>query len=457
MLTACGPRPAAVMPASTPAATSAPLSSVPLKESALVAEADSKSNTVLLAPVDPATGQNLANYAPVNFGPASPFSFSPDRKMLIFVSYPPKSSADNPQLHFLDLASWQDSILPLNQKPRIGWLSTWAISPDGRLFAMAEGDKQSRLLLADVSRHGIIAQATLNDMVSNMQFTADSSGLMIYGSKVDPNTQVILGAPTAELLSAKDLSTAWSMSLNDVRNGFEFNPGYQGSAFDPGAGSEYLPGVVFAPDADMLYIVHADVDRLTQVDFAKRSVVTLDIRPKLSWLEQLLTLSAGTAYAKGQDGITLQAGISPDGRTIYTIGTQNKLDKLSNGDLTFTQTALNLQAISASDGMQLFKSDATGTTLGLSSDGGSVFLEQQDDTGAVTGTTEVNALTGEVINQYKGVWLRSAHRMDGTPLLVSAVEGYTDPSVSVMSAFTPDHQLLGTWSASPNSDWVIMP
>jgi hypothetical protein len=280
---------------------------------------------------------------------------------------------------------------------------------------------------------------------------------MIYGHRWDPNTGVIQGAPVAELLSAQDLSPTWSVKLNNVRDGFQPNPNFTGSMYEPGAGTVYSPGIVFSPTKDMLYIVHADVDKLTQVDFDRRSVSTVDIRPKLSWFEQFLRLSAGNAYAKGQEGIELQAVISPDGSVIYTTGTQNKVSKNSNGDVNFTQTPLNLEAIRAADGMELFKSQATGMNQSLSSDGASVFLDQYLDSGALSETEEVNAVTGVLIAQYKGLTLQSTHRMDGTPLLVSAAQGYTNQPVSEMTVFTADHVLLGKWNAPEYAEWVIMP
>jgi WD40 repeat protein len=435
-----------------------PLSSIPFKDSALVTQFDRKLNISILAPVDPLTGQQLKGYTPINAGLAGlSYSFSPDKKTLIFITYASNSSPAQPTLHFLDLSAWKDSLLSLNQFYLNGWISGWALSPDGKRFAITTTDKNDDLLLVDVIKHRVIARTNTSYQVNNLQFTADSSGLMIYGHRWDQNTGVIQGAPVAELLSAQDLSPTWSVKLNNVRDGFQPNPKFTGSVYEPGAGTVYSPGIVFSPIKDTLYIVHADVDKLTQVDFDRRSVTILDIRPKLSWFEQFLMLSAGNAYAKGQEGIELQAVISPDGSVIYTTGTQNKVDITSNGDVNFTQTPLNLKAINAADGIELFKSEATGSNPSFSSDGASLFLDQYLDSGYLSETDEVNARTGVLIARYKDLALQATHRMDGTALLVSTAQGYTNQSITKMTAFTADHTLLGKWTAPEYAEWLIMP
>ncbi len=442
----------------TPTAPVTPLSSIPFKDSTLVAQVDPKTNNFLLAPIDPITGQRLKGYTPINVGPASlSYSFSPDKKTLIFITYASNASPAQPTLHFLDLAAWKESVISLSQFYLSGWISAWAVSPDGKHFAIATSDKDDVLLLVDILRRSVIAQTNTSYMVNKLQFTADSIGLMIYGRRWDPNTGVSQGAPVTEMLSAQDLRPTWSVKLNNVRDGFQPNQNFTGSAYEPGAGTEYVPGIVFAPNADLLYIVHADVDKLTRVDFDRKSVATLDIHQKLSWFEQFLMLSTGNAYAKGQDGIERQVVISPDGRILYTAGTQNKFSKNSNGDWAFTQTPLNLEAISAADGMELFKSEVTGSELSLSSNGASVFLNQYLDSGYPSGTDEVNAITGEMIAQHQGLSLQSTHRMDGTPLLISAAPGYTNQSITEMTAFTADHALLGEWTAPEYAEWLIMP
>ncbi len=442
----------------TPTAQVTPLSSIPFKDSTLVAQVDPKTNEYLLAPVNPATGQRLNGYVPIDVGPASlSYSFSPDKKTLLFITYASNASPAQPTLHFLDLPAWKENIISLSQFYLNGWISAWTVSPDGKRFAIATSDKDDALLLVDIVRRKVIAQTNTSYMVNKLQFTADSSGLMIYGRRWDPNTGVSQGAPVAEMLSAQDLRPTWSVKLNNVRDGFQPNQNFTGSAYEPGAGTEYVPGIVFAPNADLLYIVHADVDKLTRVDFDRQFVATLDIHPKLSWFEQFLMLAAGDAFAKGQEGIERQALISADGRIIYTAGTQNKLSKNSNGDWAFTQTPLNLEAISAADGIELFKSEVTGSELSLSSDGASVFLNQYLDSGYPSGTDEVNAITGEMVVQHEGLSLQSTHLIDGTPLLISATPGYTNQSITEMTVFTADHTLLGKWTAPEYAEWLIMP
>lgn len=163
---------------------------------------------------------------------------------------------------------------------------------------------------------------------------------MVYGphlasAGIAANAGVSVGPPMAALLAASDLSPIWSVQLNGVRDGVF--PKKAGTAdtqaiYEPGAAWFFQPGVAFAPAADVLYVVHGDADQLTSVDFTTRKVRTVDVRPRLSWLEQLLALTAGVAHAKGMDGITKQAVISPDGKFLYVVGSNEKVTQQPNSE-----------------------------------------------------------------------------------------------------------------------------
>jgi len=47
--------------------------------------------------------------------------------------------------------------------------------------------------------------------------------------------------------------------------------------------------------------------------------------------------------------------------------------------------------------------------------------------------------------------------MNGTPILVSASQSTTGASTVEMTAMTPDHQLLGSWTVPSYAQWLIMP
>jgi hypothetical protein len=431
--------------------------SVPFPRAALLAKLDNESQMLLLSPVDPTTGTALAAYAPIRLGLNFYYRFTPDRKSLIFASYP-STDPSRATLHVVDLASWHDeSAIQITSK---GWPSALTVSRDGALFAIViVQPKDSSLWLVDAVKHVVLAHHVMPLLVTSMQFTGDHQGLMLYGRQEDPNTSLSGGPPIAQLLSARGLDMLWSRTLKDVRDGFEPNQTFTGSAHDPGAGTTFRPAVVFAPDTDVMYIVHAGEDKLTRVDFAKKSALTLDVRPAASWFEQLLAFTAGTAYAKAQDGVERSAVISTDGKTIYTCGVQNKWRQGPAGSWELAQTPLSLTAIGVAQAVQLYKSEVAGGEVRLSGDGTRLFVPQVNySTGFTTGTIEADRVSGGILADHTGLDLRSTRRIDGTSLAVSAtrtsasqVAGYS------MSALGPDGVPLGTWDEPAYADWLIFP
>ena len=464
-LTACGtPSPASPTPVPTaevftPALAVAPTPaspSVPFGQSVLVAQFDPTVNSIVLAPVDPSTGIPLAGHAAVALGASFDYGFTPDGHTLIFTKYASSNPARG-ELHFLDLATWKDDFALLLLSAN--WTSALAFSQDGARLAIATaGPNGSSLWLVDSRRRVVLAHIQTQALVSEMKFSSDGQSLMDYEHPGPDNAGPSELPPDVVLRSTSDLSAEWSRSLTVVRDGFVPNETFAGDPYQPGVGSMFRPAIVFAPDKDLLYVVHADVLRLTRIDFDRKSVLTLDIRPELSWIGRILVLSATTAFAKPQNGIELQASISPDGTTIYVDGVKTTLTKQTSGQWLEEQAPLNLQAIRLKDAVQIYKSTAAGGTLELSADGASLLVPQMDDsTGTVTGTSEVDPLTGSPVGQYAGLALRFAALMDGTPILVSAFPGATNPQTTRMTALTPGHQLLGSWTTPGCAEWLFKP
>jgi hypothetical protein len=163
-----------------------------------------------------------------------------------------------------------------------------------------------------------------------VKFSADSQNLMLYGptliNRFTENEQSD-GPPVVAWFDSQDLSVAWSARVEGVRDGIYPTGEEVQNLHQPGAASYYSPGLAFSPVQDILYIVHADKDELTSVDFNERSLKTVQIRPQLSWFERFLRLTAGVAYAKTADGTSRTVAISNDGQWLYSAGTQSKTNK----------------------------------------------------------------------------------------------------------------------------------
>jgi hypothetical protein len=304
-------------------------------------------------------------------------------------------------------------------------------------------------------RQELVSRLEIPHFVVDMRY--GEATIMLYARQENTETGLSEGPPVAELRSAADLTLAWSTELEDVRDGFEpYEPG-KGAAHEPGAGTTYRPAVLLDPLAGMMYIVHADVDRITRVDFAKRETPTQDIRPALTLFERWLALGATAAHAKVQDGIERRALLSPDGEVAYTAGVKSKFKQDSVGSWELMQSHLPLQAIRLWDASELYRSDVQADTLEIASDGETMLLQRWAMTaGETESTTFVNAASGEVMGDVAGVQLHAATRMDGTPLLVASSFRGPGRGTSTLTAYDLDTLLLGAWDAPRYADWVLL-
>jgi hypothetical protein len=94
-------------------------------------------------------------------------------------------------------------------------------------WGFAFGNTESRVLVFDISKPFIksksaIRQNSLDFLIYNMKFTADGSGLMVYGFQIENRSTVNEMSPEppiVTLLDSADLSVRWKTLLEGVRHG----------------------------------------------------------------------------------------------------------------------------------------------------------------------------------------------------------------------------------------------
>lgn len=433
------------VPANPTAAPPETTAQATFEESLLVAEWKGRSEGNLLFPLDPASGNALPEFTPIPLGQSYSYAFSPDRQTLAAVTFP-NDNIYRGGLLLIDLRSWTTQTIELETS---GWVSAMTFSPDGKRLAIAQGESAYHLTLVDLEKGIITAQREEDSLIMRMKFTTDSESLMLYGTVTKNRytvNEVNGGAPLIKLLDVADLSPRWSAELETVHDGiFPKDENVTPDLSQPGTALYISPAVVFAPDQNTLYVVHADSDQLTIANFDSQEVQTVEIQAELTWFERLLSLTAGVAHAKVSDGTTKQAVLSPDGQLLYVVGLRYEsfLDKM--GNLQMNQTPLGLEIIRTNDGSRVERFETDSSDLSISTDGQILYLRDWTDTAPWTKIFDLN--TYQVITQKEWIYAAPALRINGEPLLVSTHS--TGEFAHHMSILSPDgSEVLSEWTSS---------
>lgn len=406
--------------------------------------------------IDPATGALLPDYAPITLGKYINYGLGFDGKTLATLVYPsnlfgPSSGPTDGALQLIDLQAWRAVTTTLRFNEGGG---APVFSPDGASMALAGFDyaeSQSPLLhLVDIARQTQIAQIHLAFRPTRMKFTADGASILLYGNNmgvgdIQANPQVYVAQ-----VSAADLTVEWQHILPDLRDG-AYNPTGVEPHLDPEESVTWQPAVVFAPTAPRLYIVHADQNQITTVNFDSHTVRTAAIRPAQSWTEWLLALTARVVKAKVFNGASRHAVIAPDGNHLYVTGMQH--DFQNN---VYTETPLGVHLIDLTDNVEIVHIDSVARSLRLSPDGTQLYLHcwESDPTqpSPREWTAVVDATTLQPVTKLEQRYVVLGQRLDGQPILFSTVtlpDGQWEAST-----FDPvSLAVIGEWRQPQEEGW----
>jgi hypothetical protein len=397
---------------------------------------DGDLNTLLA--VHPLTGEPVPGRSPIDLGSHFTTALSPDGRTVAVLSFPDEHSELDGRLRLIDLEAWsvRDAAITVD-----GYPGLFQYTADGLSLLLAEtGDRLQYLSRFDARSGQRVAEVDLGFFPRQAAVTPDSAGLMVYGTS-SPAGNGLNPAAHVALLDAHDLAPRWQLALPEVLDGQYL----RGEALEPHDNSIwYLPATVWAPGQPWLYIVHADQDRLTIVNFDAQSVASRPIAPAQSWLDRLMAFTAGVAEAKMVNGTQKHAAISPAGDRLYVLGFT-----VDSSQQHFTETPLGLSVVDPFTGQLLAHLNTESRSFSLALGGHLLILE----TGGEHVAAEVRRAVdlGTVVRTMPGVRLLSGRIPGSQPLLLAVMDQPTETRFQVLDPASFD--ALGAWSVPG----VVMP
>jgi WD40 repeat protein len=397
--------------------------------------------------VDPENGQPLCDLTSLQLDQFLDQAVSPDGKMLASFYYRDEYMQDG-SLRLVNLVSWQSITTTVKINAQI---NSMAFNPAGDLLAFAlkpqlgaQTTPRCPLYLFDLNTHQIIDSVVLDFIPRFMHFTANGKWLAIYGSTGGDATEQ-QPSTFALLLWANHLGLTWRQQLNILDGSLLVGAKDQEKAL-----VSWSPGLAYAVDTDILYIVSANEEKFTILDYINRSVETKDIHSQTaSWLEELLAQTAGTAQARTMWGVQKQAILSADGGKLFV-----------TGQTTGTQTGANppeqpagplgLQVIDLQTARQTAHLSTRAIDIQASPDGQYLFLRSWDHGTAFTDVLRSSSL--EIVAHLPGQSLIVTHTFSGQEILLGIQESLTESQVSLIDPHS--FHALFTWTTRGKPQWL---
>jgi dipeptidyl aminopeptidase/acylaminoacyl peptidase len=371
---------------------------------------------------DLATGEEMESFAPMNIGRNFNFLLAPDGQTLAVIAY---STDDfyNGKLHLIDLNTWQAVETDVHI-PKFS--SAMAFSPNGTRLVIAHqgrgvgynGQPENYILtVVDVTtaaQAAIASEITVAFAPKLLSYTPDGASIIVYGGELAPQKTAEAQPAHAVLLNAADLSVAWEQLLPGVLDGDYFS---EEVANGETAMIGYHPATVLSPDKMTLYIVHADEDKLTTVNFTDRHAETVEVRPPQTFFDRLMALTAGVAYAKYYDGTDKQAVLSPDGSRLYVVGWTADTTVTEEGEFIFDSYAHGLKVIDTSNGTEVASLEIDAAGIKMSADGTQLYIYGWNGESPYTDVYDAASL--EKVTHLDNNLAFPGRGLDGRPLLLS--------------------------------------
>jgi hypothetical protein len=329
--------------------------------------------------VEANTGRDVPGQEPIALGENYWHTLSGSGRSMAVVSFPDPNTPRGGKLHFIDLETWSDRATDMTLDQ---WPTMLAFSADETRLAIGAGDASRNnpgLLMVDVPTGAIVAERKLDFRPLRLAFSSEGRSLMVYGARY-PQTPDLNAVPIAALFDAASLQPVWEIEIPGIRDGRYAPEGLSEQELHDRA-VWYGPAVVARPQSEKMYVVHADEELLTIIDFGGRDLETAAIGRPMGWLERLLSVGTTPAYAKVLNGSMKTGVLAPDGDRLYILGWDTTFTKDAVGSYAFEETSLGLTVVALEPLEVVAEFDTEARAISLGPDGRSLLLSGWNSSG----------------------------------------------------------------------------
>ncbi len=297
-------------------------------------------------PIEPTTLEDLPEYAPIDFGHHYTYAASPTRKILAVIIWPGELGAGG-KLHLIDLDTWTDKSTEVRIDNHVNDL-TFSADARSLYWTMPTGRDPAHGMPRDYQLYSFDLES--QQLSVNAQFP---SSFMPWFQHLSSGNLAIFGVPTNLNNLTEDMpylfivDAARNRILSDIRLDGVKAGQFHEQVMDAAASAQeaswqyvmYSPGLAWDLDREVLYIAHADDDKITVVDLLKGSVVKQTQiqawQPFLQWMADSL---APAAEAKGGPWLGVRLLLSSDGERLYVFREKTEMGISSPVDLRVIAT-----------------------------------------------------------------------------------------------------------------------
>jgi cytochrome c2 len=452
-----------ISPAAMQVVTATPIKKLPAGKQGACSDLDRRRSLLVsysrdedsyITLVDPSSGAPLCSIERIDSGSAPVYVFTPDRSALAVLSA--ESSAQRKwRLQWVDLLAWKatDSGVVLD-----AWSQGMAVNPKRAqvaiTYAQLTDEAEPRLLgyelaLVNVKAKGKPIAIELDISPRLVEYSGDGQSILVYGTSYDYINGTSTSNAKVRLYSSTDLSLIWETEISSVLDGVMKTGDAERN--DPDQFTQWQPALALSPERDKLYIVHSDADQISTVDLAAHRTSTAQIRPRLSWFERLLRLTASPAHAKVLNGTIKQAVLSPDGNYLYVSGFTGLPEVDQQGNWRFNVVPFGLQVVDTANGNEIARINLDASEIDISVDGDTLYLRGWNENKSWTDVLDAGSL--DTIGHLDRQLLFSAQTLAGESVLVGSTEGQLARRLQVLDQkiFSPLNIL------SSNGYWISTP